>query len=263
MPSKDGLVVCMSAPACDAGAAVLARGGNAVDAAVATGLRARGHAPVRRQHRRRRLHDRPHAVRPRSPTFDYREKAPLTVDARRCISSADGKIDRELTAAGYLAPGVPGTVRGLELAHKRFGKLPLEARSSCRRVALAEEGFPVSDGARAQSQRASCRAAWRRFPASVAAYGKPGGGEWAAGDRLRARRSRPRRCARSPTDGAGRVLQGLDRRSDRRGHEGQRRADHQGGSRRLRGEGAHAGHAAPIAASRSSRCRRRAPAASR
>ena len=36
VPSKDGLVVCVSAPACDAGATVLAKGGNAVDAAVAT-----------------------------------------------------------------------------------------------------------------------------------------------------------------------------------------------------------------------------------
>ena len=36
MASKDGLVVCVSAPSCDAGAAVLASGGNAVDAAVAT-----------------------------------------------------------------------------------------------------------------------------------------------------------------------------------------------------------------------------------
>src|SRR5918993_2119839 len=34
--SKDGLVVCTSAPACDAGAAILAKGGNAVDATVAT-----------------------------------------------------------------------------------------------------------------------------------------------------------------------------------------------------------------------------------
>src|SRR5919204_5347166 len=34
--SRDGMVVCQSAPACDAGAAILARGGNAVDAAVAT-----------------------------------------------------------------------------------------------------------------------------------------------------------------------------------------------------------------------------------
>src|SRR6187549_984726 len=36
VPSKDGLVVCTSAPACDAGAAILSRGGSAVDAAVAT-----------------------------------------------------------------------------------------------------------------------------------------------------------------------------------------------------------------------------------
>ena len=36
VPSRDGLVVCVSAPACDAGASVMGRGGNAVDAAVAT-----------------------------------------------------------------------------------------------------------------------------------------------------------------------------------------------------------------------------------
>src|SRR5687768_447225 len=36
VPSRDGLVVCVSAPACDAGASVMTRGGNAVDAAVAT-----------------------------------------------------------------------------------------------------------------------------------------------------------------------------------------------------------------------------------
>jgi len=34
--SRDGMVVCTSAPACDAGAAILAKGGSAVDAAVAT-----------------------------------------------------------------------------------------------------------------------------------------------------------------------------------------------------------------------------------
>src|SRR5687768_469025 len=36
VPSRTGLVVCTSAPACEAGASVLSRGGNAVDAAVAT-----------------------------------------------------------------------------------------------------------------------------------------------------------------------------------------------------------------------------------
>ena len=65
----------------------------------------------------------------------------------------------------------------------------------------------------------------RRFPASVAAYGKPGGGMWAAGDRIvltdlaasleADRDRRPRR-----------VLHRLDRRSDRRRHGRERRTDH-------------------------------------
>ena len=40
------------------------------------------------------------------------------------------------------------------------------------------------------------------FPASVAAYGKPGGGEWAAGDRLRPGRSRPKTLRAIADDGA-------------------------------------------------------------
>ena len=63
VPSTDGLVVCTSAPACDAGASVLARGGNAVDAAVATAFALAVTYPERRQHRRRRVHDRAHSVR--------------------------------------------------------------------------------------------------------------------------------------------------------------------------------------------------------
>ncbi len=93
----------------------------------------------------------------------------------------DGKIDRSLTAAGYLAPGVPGTVRGLELAHKRFGKLPWKD-VVLPAVGLAE-GFELSAGL-ARSLNREVQGAMARFPASVAAYGKPGGGEWAAGDKL-------------------------------------------------------------------------------
>jgi gamma-glutamyltranspeptidase/glutathione hydrolase len=35
-----------------------------------------------------------------------------------------GEIARGRTSAGYLAPGVPGSVRGLAMAHEKFGKLP-------------------------------------------------------------------------------------------------------------------------------------------
>ena len=121
VPSKDGMVVCTSAPACDAGAAVLAKGGSAVDAAVATAfalavthpsagnIGGGGFMVVR-------------AANGDVTTFDYREKAPGK--STRAMYMREGKVDISLTNQGYLAPGVPGTVRGLALAHKKFGRLP-------------------------------------------------------------------------------------------------------------------------------------------
>ena len=184
---KDGVVVCTSSPACDAGAAVLGRGGNAVDAAVATAfalavthpsagnIGGGGFMIVR-------------TPDGNAVAFDYREKAPLK-STRTMYLGADGQIVRDLTNTGYLAPGVPGTVRGLELAHKRFGKLPWKD-VVMPAVTLAEQGFAMSSGlARGLNSQLAPAAGGRggamtKFPASVAAYGKPGGGQWAAGDRL-------------------------------------------------------------------------------
>jgi gamma-glutamyltranspeptidase/glutathione hydrolase len=74
-------------------------------------------------------------------TFDYREKAPLK--STRTMYMRDGKVDISLTNQGYLAPGVPGTVRGLALAHKKFGRLPWKD-VVMPAVQLAEDGFVVS-----------------------------------------------------------------------------------------------------------------------
>jgi gamma-glutamyltranspeptidase/glutathione hydrolase len=180
VPSKDGLVVCVSSPSCDAGAGVLAAGGNAVDAAVATAFALAVTHPAAGN-----LGGGGFMI-VRTPsgevtTFDYREKAPLK-STRTMYIGADGKIDRTLTAAGYLAPGVPGTVRGLELAHTRFGKLRWK-QVVMPAVELAENGFPISE-ALARALNHELQGSMARFPASIAAYGKPGGGEWAAGDRL-------------------------------------------------------------------------------
>jgi gamma-glutamyltranspeptidase/glutathione hydrolase len=177
--STDGLVVCTSAPACDAGAAILGRGGNAVDAAVATAfalavtlpsagnIGGGGFMVVRR-------------ADGDVTTFDYREKAPLK--ATRAMYMRDGKVVPALTSAGYLAPGVPGSVRGLALAHKRFGKLAWKD-VVMPGVLLAENGFAISP-ALARGLNSQLSGAMGSFPASVAAYGKPGGGTWAGGDRL-------------------------------------------------------------------------------
>jgi len=179
VPSKDGLVVCVSSPSCDAGATVLARGGNAVDAAVATAfalavthpaagnIGGGGFMIVRTRNGK-------------ATTFDYRERAPLKATKTMYVG-ADGKIDRSLTASGYLAPGVPGTVRGLELAHRKFGRLPWKAILTPA-IELAD-GFAIS-AALARSLNREVQGPMAKFPASVAAFGKPGGGEWAEGDRL-------------------------------------------------------------------------------
>jgi gamma-glutamyltranspeptidase/glutathione hydrolase len=177
--SKDGMVVCTSAPACDAGAGVLAKGGNAVDAAVATAFALAVTHPSAGN-----IGGGGFMV-VRSPngavtTFDYREKAPLK--ATRTMYMRDGKVDGALTNQGYLAPGVPGTVRGLALAHKRFGRLPWKD-VVMPAVQLAEDGFVVS-AALARGLNAQLAGAMGKFPASVEAYGKPDGGTWVDGDRI-------------------------------------------------------------------------------
>jgi gamma-glutamyltranspeptidase / glutathione hydrolase len=187
--SKDGLVVCTSAPSCDAGAAILAKGGNAVDAAVATAfalavtlpsagnIGGGGFMVVR-------------TAAGEVTTFDYREKAPLK--ATRTMYMRNGKVEGALTNQGYLAPGVPGTVRGLAMAHKKFGKLPWKD-VVMPGVLLAENGFAMSAalarGLNSQlfpteREGTSTGGVMGKYPASVEAYGKPGGGRWAAGDRI-------------------------------------------------------------------------------
>src|SRR5262249_55099381 len=120
--STTGLVVSSSDVASDLGASILAKGGNAVDAAVATAfalavthpfagnIGGGGFMVVR-------------TPDGKATTFDYRETAPGQSTATLYWGAA-GNIVRNLTATGSLAPGVPGTVRGMELAHKKFGKLP-------------------------------------------------------------------------------------------------------------------------------------------
>jgi len=178
--SKRGVVVSVSGLASDVGASVLARGGNAVDAAVATAfalavthpsagnLGGGGFMIVR-------------TADGNATTFDYREKAPAAATPTMYLKP-DGTIDRSLTRAGWLAPGVPGTVRGLAMAHRKFGKLPWA--DVVRPAAKLALGFPLSR-ALSSSLNSTVSRLMAPFPSSVAAYGKPGGGEWVEGDTIR------------------------------------------------------------------------------
>ena len=176
--SRRGLVVSVSAPASDVGAAILAKGGNAVDAAVATAfalavthpsagnIGGGGFMIVR-------------TPTGEATTFDYRERAPLESTPTMYLSP-DGTINRAATASGWLAPGVPGTVRGMEMAHRKFGKLPwADVVRPAAELAIA--GWPLSPGL-ARSLNSTLNGKLGRFPSSRTAYSKPGGGEWQAGD---------------------------------------------------------------------------------
>jgi gamma-glutamyltranspeptidase/glutathione hydrolase len=172
--SKGGVVVCVSPAAAEVGLAVLKRGGNAVDAAVATAfalavtwpeagnLGGGGFLMVAPPGREVRC-------------IEYRETAPA---AAKVDLFADGSV----TGLDHKAAGVPGTVRGLALAHELYGKLPWKDLVTPA-VTLAEDGFPVNAVLAARLNRVladpkTTHAEFKRV------YGRPGGGKWAAGDRL-------------------------------------------------------------------------------
>src|SRR5690606_29661581 len=76
----------------------------------------------------------------RSVAIDYRSMAPAQATLERFIG-ADGRISGE--SAGWKAAGVPGTVAGLALAHRRHGRLSW-ARLLKPAIELADEGVVLS-----------------------------------------------------------------------------------------------------------------------
>jgi gamma-glutamyltranspeptidase/glutathione hydrolase len=145
-----GLVVADSELASQAGMEILQRGGNAVDAAIATalalsvvdqassGLGGGGFMVIYR------------AKEKKSFALDFREKAPAA--SRRELYMKDGKAASALSLTGALAVGVPGEVAGLIEAHKKFGTLPL-AVLAAPAIKLAAVGFPVDPALRVAIDR--------------------------------------------------------------------------------------------------------------
>jgi len=161
------MVASNSALASAAGVEIMKAGGNAVDAAVATGfalavtlpgagnLGGGGFSVIR-------------MADGRTATIDYRETAPLA--ATRDMYLRPG-VAPDASVTGPLASGVPGSVAGLTAAQARFGRLPL-ARVMAPAIRLAEEGFAAESSLMLGLRRDSARFA--RYPSSVAAF-FPGG----------------------------------------------------------------------------------------
>src|SRR6478609_5815890 len=135
VPSRSGMVVCTSAPACDAGSAMLARGGNAVDAAVATAFAlAVTHASAGNIGGGGFMLVRPPGAAAETIAIDFRETAPTALTRAGFDKMQAGG------AKGGAAAGVPGSVAGLLLAHERFGRLKREELLGPA-IALAKGGM--------------------------------------------------------------------------------------------------------------------------
>jgi len=135
------IVVSVHELASRAGVEIMQAGGNAVDAAVATGfalavvhpqagnLGGGGFMLIR-------------ASDGKTHFIDYREKAPEAATAKM-YQNAAGNIIPDLSVIGYKAISVPGSVAGMVYAEKKYGKLSLE-KVMAPALRLAREGFPLA-----------------------------------------------------------------------------------------------------------------------
>jgi len=137
-----GMVATDEALASQAGVDILKRGGNAIDAAVATAfalavvepaagnIGGGGFMLVRLANGNRNF-------------FDDREMAPGKATRDMYINS-DGTLDKQASVIGYRSIAVPGTVAGLALALKTHGTMKL-AQVLQPAIRYAEEGIPVTE----------------------------------------------------------------------------------------------------------------------
>jgi gamma-glutamyltranspeptidase/glutathione hydrolase len=138
--ARHGMVVAMESIAADVGVSVLQKGGNAVDAAVAVGfamavthpfagnLGGGGYMLIR-------------MADGRTTFIDFRERAPEKASHNMYLD-ANGALTKD-SIEGWRSSGVPGTVRGFEIAVSKYGKKTW-VENMAPAVDLASKGFPVS-----------------------------------------------------------------------------------------------------------------------
>jgi gamma-glutamyltranspeptidase / glutathione hydrolase len=164
--AKHGMVVSSHHLASQVGVDVMRSGGNAIDAAIATGLALA-------------------VVHPSAgniggggfmvvftkngeiTTFDFREKAPQAAHER--MFTGDGKTNHH---EGYQSVGVPGTIAGFDLALRRLGTKKWR-HLTAPAMKLAEHGFPLS--ASQADAFAKLKTDWQKYPASAKSFLKRDG----------------------------------------------------------------------------------------
>ena len=139
--AEHGMVVTVHQLATKVGVEVLQSGGNAVDAAVATGFAlAVVHSPAGNigggGFMLIRMAD------GKTHFLDYREKAPAAA-TRDMYLDAQGNVIEGASEIGYKSIGVPGSVAGLVYAEQKYGKLTLK-QVMAPAIKLARDGFALT-----------------------------------------------------------------------------------------------------------------------
>ena len=180
--AEHGMVVAQEKLAAQIGADVLRRGGNAVDAAVATGFAMAVTYPRAGNIGGGGFMLIHSAERNEDVAIDYRETAPAATTQDIFLGS-DGKPDVARSRDSALGIGVPGTVAGLALALDKYGsgKFTL-AQLLEPAIGLARGGFVISDDI------ADTLPGWQprlaRWPASMKVFSRPDGTPLQENDRL-------------------------------------------------------------------------------
>jgi gamma-glutamyltranspeptidase / glutathione hydrolase len=140
--ADSGMVVSAHPQSSRIGTGILLKGGNAVDAAVATefalsvcypeagNLGGGGFMLIRMKNGKNEV-------------FDYREKAPL-LSFKDMYLDKSGNVEDGLSTDTHLASGVPGTVDGIITAHSKYGRLPFRDVIQPA-IDLAEKGFQITE----------------------------------------------------------------------------------------------------------------------
>lgn len=185
-PMKLGAVACGNPDAAEAGVEILERGGNAIDAVIATafamgvvepldsGLGAGGFMTVH------------HARTKTTTTFDFMGTAPVNAkyelfQAANPLGDYTVLVKDKANEIGHRSVAVPGAAAGLCRALDTFGRMPLKSVMAPA-IRIAHDGFNVAPKAALRMARSKDMLSY--MPATAAMLLKPDGGLYQSGDAM-------------------------------------------------------------------------------
>ncbi|KGP43841.1 gamma-glutamyltransferase [Morganella morganii] len=177
--ARNGMVVSSQHLASQAGADILKAGGNVVDAAVAVGyaqavvnpccgnIGGGGFMTL-------------HLADGKNIFINFRETAPASASADMYLDK-DGNLIKDASLYGYLAAGVPGTVKGLDYALEKYGTMKRE-QVMAPAIKLARDGFILTRADTDVLDTTTAR--FKQDPEAARIFLKPDGSAFQPGDRL-------------------------------------------------------------------------------